>query len=564
MPGLELIGTLALTTKTPARDELQRGVEECSLVVAGDCRAVPYYSGNEIGARWLCRIQGPAAELINDWPTEDGDTYGYFATEQEARQMYNALKAHLPTRMPGVRFVDTRHDNPLNMPTALSESAWQDTTEVARLVLDRMTDLQVVMRNTDVLWTFPANVAQPEGLDLVSYSTQTDVLYVAIARGASGAAEHLAVIYSPRHQPQPMISQGFPGADEDEDYETDAVTFPSNIAVVFWGIAGGHQVLAPARGGDPAAMLHAYMGANIAVPLASNAGDLDQRLGGIAPAYAVRMEPGEYCAHFYMLDPRPGEGYSMMVLSREGAPSFQPAGPEKTSRVRGGLSLDQYAMVAAERDRILMTQGQNAGAALMQLCQRYGIQHQGHPMTAGRVPEWDQLINGGDPELSAQWATQYAMANAKLNGVQMAPEQLAQVAQHQQMVQAQLQQHGQAHRAAGEAIRNGALQLIEMARTQAPPQLVESAKRLVQDPAEALRTAIVILKNPGEKGNPRVQGVDQIADKLARAHWAAMSQEDRDFEGGKEKDYVKENVNDIYEANGIKTGGFFSRLVDKL
>lgn len=258
----------------------------------------------------------------------------------------------------------------------------------------------------------------------------------------------------------------------------------------------------------------------------------------------------------------------MMVLSREGAPSFQPAGPMKTKRIRGGLSLDQYAMVAAERDRILMTMGYDAGPALLDLCKRYGIEHQGQPMNAGRIAEWDVLLDAGDPELGAQWATQYALANAKLNGQRVAPEQLAQIAQHQQAVQVQLAHAGQAHRTANEEVRRSALEVIELARSQAVPQLVASAQRLLpKEPAEAFRKALSILRAPEEEGNPRVHAVDQIVEALARAHWACMSAQDRDFEGGKENAYVKEQIADIYEKNGLKVpgvGGFFSRLVDRL
>jgi hypothetical protein len=572
MPGLTLIGPIAARTQIAAPDEIAKGAESYGIFVVGDVRAVGHYSGTEIGPRWLVRAHGPLAELVQSWPTPDGETSGYFATEEEARRFYGALRGHAPTVAPDLRFVDTRAQHPLNAPGAVSESVFQGETEVLRLILDRMTDLQVVVRNTDAIWTFPAHPAQRDDATLVAYHTQSDVLRVAYAAGPSGAAEHLCVVYS-KEPPERVIAEGMQRATEIEDHTRDPFTVPSNIAVLFWGRAAGKDVLAPARGGDPAAALHGYLGDRIAAPLATNLEDVDRRLGGIPAAWVIRMEPGRYEARYYELDARPGGGHSFLAISRMGAASFQPLSAEGGGRVISGMTIDQYAMMSAERDMILMQQGGNAGPALAALCQRYGQDVPEAPGGgvnlgyAARVTEWDLAIQGNSA-LSAQWVSQLGLARMKLQGVQVSPEQLAQMAQQQQVVQQQLQQHAQAHADATKQVSQGANQVIELARTAPKEQLVSTAQRLAPNgrASDVLYEAVRILKNPDTKGAPRYGFVDLVAEKVVSAHWASMSPEDQKFEGGKEKSYVKEQVAEIYEANGLEAPnkGFFSKLIDKL
>jgi hypothetical protein len=222
---------------------------------------------------------------------------------------------------------------------------------------------------------------------------------------------------------------------------------------------------------------------------------------------------------------------------------------------------------------ILMQQGGNAGPALAALCQRYGQDVPEAPGGgvnlgyAARVTEWDLAIQGNSA-LSAQWVSQLGLARMKLQGVQVSPEQLAQMAQQQQVVQQQLQQHAQAHADATKQVSQGANQVIELARTAPKEQLVSTAQRLAPNgrASDVLYEAVRILKNPDTKGAPRYGFVDLVAEKVVSAHWASMSPEDQKFEGGKEKSYVKEQVAEIYEANGLEAPnkGFFSKLIDKL
>ena len=570
MPGLQIVGRLASQPQTPAPDELTQGFESYGLFVVGDVRAIGEYSGTSLGSRWLCRAQGPLTELVKNWPTENGETWRYHATEEAARAMYQQLRAHAPTVAPDLRFVDTRAQSPLNVPTALSESAWQGDTEVLRLVMDRMTDQQVAIRQTNCIRKFAAHPSQPDGAQLINYFPATAFpLRLAIAPGPSGAAEHLVLIFSMENAPEPWIQEGMPRAVEKINHTTKPFTFPSNIAVAFWARVAGNDVLAPARGQDPGTVLHTYLQNNIVAPLATNIGDLDHRLGGIPAAYAIRMEPGEYVARYYELDATAQGGHSVLAISRVGAPAFQPAGPGNAGgRVIGGLTMDRYAMLAAERDMILMQQGQNAGPALLALCQRYGVPPSNvAALNSARIAQWDVLIQG-DAQLTAQWLAQTTVARMKLSGQEVSQEQLTAISLQSNQMQQQLQQHAQQHQDGKKRINQAGIAILEAARTASKEMLVDQAKKLNPNkPSDVLYEAVRILKNPDTKDSPRYGAVDLFAEKVVQAHWATMSPEDQKFEGGKEKSYVKDQIATIYEKNGLPVpgaGGFFSRLMDKL
>ena len=321
MPGLILIGPVAGRVQIAASDEITQGLESLGMFVAGDARDVGHYSGTELGARWLCRAQGPFVNRVKSWPCA---VWGYHASEDAARSTYSTLRAHALSVEPALEAEDTRADMPLNVPTAASESFWLRGNEVMRMVCDRMADLQVAVRQTEIVRRFEAHPAQPDGAQLVFFSAQNDVLYLAYAPGASGAAEHVVIVSTPRHEPQPVISQGMPHALRLDEHSTKPFTLRSGFVVVFWGRVGGHQILAPAQGRDPAEMLHAYLGQNVAAPLRSGVPGLDERLAGVPAAYAVRVEPGDYVATYHELEATSDAGYSFCAISRLGARPFQP------------------------------------------------------------------------------------------------------------------------------------------------------------------------------------------------------------------------------------------------
>ncbi len=576
MPGLTLLGPIANTSRVPAPTELERLGESEGVFVAGDARDVSLWSGHDLGARWLCRAQGPAVELLRDWPTPNAETWRYHASRDAAAQMYETLRAHLLARFPGVQAYDGRDVTPLNVPDGRAERFFQNgDTEVMRLFFDRMTDLQIAVRTTEGIRRFNADPAREDGPFLVTYTTASDVCYLAMAPGASGAAEHVVIVYSPRHEPEPVISQGMPRAERRK--HSSFFRMDSGFLVAGWARASGRELLAPAGGGDPAAAFHQYLGARAAAPLSTNVPGLDARMA--APgAWVVRVEPGEWQALYYELDAREGEGYSFLCLSRKDAASFQPYVPGNAGgRTLGGLTLEQYAQLTAERERALMTAGANAEGALVALCQRWN-----QPVPSGpgavlgygaRVVEWDLAIQG-DAKLSAEFVAQKSIAGYRMQGIEPTPEMLAQIRAQADFTQQQLAQAASNNKASADELFEGAKQLIEAARAMQPPQLVEEAKRLFPrtvaadgTPAYGFYKAISILKSPGEGANPRFASVDQVAEKLARAHWLCMKDEDRKFEGSSEKKYVKEVIADVYEPNGLQVpgvGGFFSKLIDKL
>jgi hypothetical protein len=564
--------------KTPAASEVEQGFEEIAMFILGDVADVRAYSGMDLGTRWLCRLDGPALMLPIDWP--DGITWKYWPEENGARGMYGKLRQHIFDRFPGTEARDARSEIGLNVPTAMAESFWQNgNTELFRMFYDRMTDLQIAVRQTDCIRRWPCD---PQHLDLkdpafINYFTQSDVLYVAIARGPTGAAQHVLLIYSPLHQPEPVIPQGMPRAERVGENTTKSFQLRSGILCAFWGRISGPSVMAPAGQNDPAQAIHQYLGNRVAAPLNSNVPGLDERLGA-PPAWAIRVEPGEWKAHYYVLDPRPGEGYSFVCLSKVGAPDFQPATVGNAGGMTiGGMTLDQYAMLTCERERILMQYQGNAGPHLAQLCQRYGMQVAMNAMGvdvgyAGRIVDWDKAIQR-DPKLSGQFAAQKNIAMLRMQGIEPNEQQIAQIAAQQQQVQQHLQAANAAHQDATKQLFEGACQIIEAARGKSPAEIIELAKQIFTiemqkagTPAYGLYKAIEILKQPGYRNNPKFNNVDQMTTNLAKAHYQTMKPEDRKSEGSEEK-YVKSVIADVYEKNGLPVpgiGGFFSRLVDKL
>jgi hypothetical protein len=576
MPGLELLGTIAGAPNTPSPNELERGFEEYGMFIAGDASDVRAYSGPDVGSRWLCRLAGMGLELPVDWP--DGITWKFWATEEEARGMYAKLRQHMQLRFPGIEGHDCRSEIPLNAPTAIAEAFLQNGGELFRMFVDRMADLQISVRHTDVLRRFACYPTAPDGPAFINYFTQNDVLYVAVARAPSGAAQHIVVVFSPKHEPQPVISQGMPRAEREKKKTTKAISLRTGIAILFWARVPGASIAAPAGPNDLAAMLHTYLGNRIAAPLQSNVPGLDARLSAPA-AWAIRVEPGDWQAHYYMLDASAGEGYSFMALSKVGAPDFQPATLGNAGgRLIDGLTLEQYAMLAVQRDQILMQYQHNSGPALAALAQNFGLPVPTNALGvdigyAARSLEWEKTING-DPALTAQFVAQRTIAGMRMSGVEPNEQVIAQAAAGAQQIQSQLKAAGQAHADATKEISDGAPKIIEFARGKVPAQIVEAARgifpletRKAGTPAYALGRAIVILKQPGYKGNPKFANVDQLTEALARAHFQSMKPEDQKFEGGNEDKYAKSVVAEVYEANGLKVpgvGGFLSRFVDKL
>jgi hypothetical protein len=462
MPGLELIGTIAGAPKTLSSSQLENGFEEFGMFILGDAADARAYSGPDLGSRWLCRLAGIGLELPIDWP--DGITWKFWDTEDGARGMYGKIRQRIHERFPGVEARDARAEVGLNVPSGVAESFWQKGSELFRLFYDRMSDLQIAVTHTDGVRRFPAYPTAPDGPALINFFSQPDVLYVAIARGPSGAAQHVLLVFSPKHEPEPVISQGMPRAEQIGKKTTNAIQLRSGILLAFWGRVPGAAIVLPAGPNDPSAMLHSYLGDRVASALQSNVPGLDERLPAPA-AWAIRVEPGDWQAHFYLLDANAGEGYSFVALSKVGAPSFQPASVGNAGgRVIGGLTLEQYAMLQSERDGILMRFQGSSGPQLAALCQKYGQQVPTNVMGvdvgyAARIVEWDKAIQG-NPTLSAQYMAQRSIAAMRLQGIEPTEQMMQQAAAQQQHVQDQLKAANKSNADAGKELTEGSHRLI--------------------------------------------------------------------------------------------------------
>ncbi|MEO6572760.1 MAG: hypothetical protein ABIP89_02890, partial [Polyangiaceae bacterium] len=374
-----------------------------------------------------------------------------------------------------------------------------------------------------------------------------------------------------------VIAQGMPRAEKPSGHGQKPITLSSGFLVAFWGRASGPMVMAPTNGQPPGPMLHAYLGNDVARPLSTNVPGLDARLATPA-AYAIRVEPGIYDVHYYELDTDTDGGYSFVCLSRQGAPPFQPATLGTAGgRVIGGMSLADYAMMQCERESVLMQYGMNGGQALAQICAKY---NQPVPTNAlgvdtgyaARIVEWDTLIQG-NAQLSAEFVAAKTVAGFRLRGIEPSQEQINQIVQQQEATAQALKQGAQSHQNANKQLFDGAAQIIELARTRTPEQLIAEGRNVFSietqkagTPAFGFYKTIAMLKQPGYQGNPKFPNVDQVTEKLAQAHYRCMKPEDQRSEGT-EKSYVKDVIADVYEKNGLAVpgvGGFLGRFMDKL
>jgi hypothetical protein len=565
MPGLEPIGVIAGKALSPASDPITQGFESHGLFVVGDAISVRHYSGPYPGYRWLCRAAGPLLDRIQVGPITEPMRYS--TTREEAQAAYAAIRLQVVGL--GLEARDARSEFPLNDPQCYAERFFMNGEELLRLFYDHMTDLQLAVRNTDAIWQFQAHPTDPSAGTLATYHTQNDVLYLAVARAASGAAEHVVLVYSDRHQPEPTIREGMPAAEWIKAFKESTISFPSGVAVVTWGRLSGAEAEWQENPQAPAQSLLGRLGTNVAVPLPAPA-HLAPRLSNVPASYAVRMEPGSYKATYYELDTKEHGGFSCCAISREGAPPFLPVVLGNAGgMIHGGLSMERYAMLCVERDALLLRLGPMAvsSAEMAALCQKYGqpVRSGVEVGRAGRVEGWDKMIER-DAAFSAQWAVQLGIAQYRLQGIEPTKEQVDALAQHQNQVQQHLEAHHKQRAEIQEKTRRAARALIELARTTPVEGLLQACTRDAPraKPEHVFYDCLILLKDPEKFG--KVERVEEVTEKIARAHYATLSPQDQKMEG-KLESYVKEVIGDVYPKHGAKVpgfGGFLSRLIDKL
>ena len=537
MPGLELVGPIAGKTFAQAPDPITAGFESIGLFIVGDAFAIRNYSGPHPGWRWLCRAQGPILQRVQSGAF--ASPVHYVTTREAAQAAYVALRQQAISL--GLVPQDGRDVMPLNDAQCHAERFYANGEEVLRLFYDHMTDLQTAVRNTRAIWQFEANPNDLSAGILASYSSQNDVLYLAIARGSSGAAEHVVLVYSDQHKPTPTIPDGMPRAEWMTTYKESSLSFPSGIAVVQWGRFSGSEVLWQESPENPAQTLHAKLGPNVVIPLASP-GAVAPRLSNVPAAYAVRMAPGTYKATYYELTTPEHGGFSCCAISREGAPPFLPVVVGNAAGMDyGGLKMEQYAMLCVERDDLLMRLGPGAvtSSEMGALCQKYGqpIMTGNHVGRAARVAGWDKMIEG-DAAFSAQWAVQLGIARYRLQGIEPTKEQVDALAAHQYQVTAQLENHHKQQQDLKAEIARAARGLIEMARTTQAPGLVAACAQQAPHakPEHVFYQALAILKDPQKYG--KTERANEVTENIARAHYSTLSP--AESEAGRESGEVRE------------------------
>lgn len=310
------MGTLSGAPAHPVSDPVVRAQESCGLFIAGDASVLRHYSGTEPGSRWLFSADGALIDQLPDWPAARGAQL--LATEQEARALYGHLRAHALAARPALVPQDTRHTFALKAEGAHAESFWLDQQDVLRLFFDRVSDQQAMHLLTDRVATFPSG---HDDSPLMTYATVSARLYLAVARGPSGAADHVALVHSEDAKPEPTITGGLSGAVR--HLQRGGIQLPTGILVVQWGRFSGSDVLRYADAAAPETWLRPQLSSTVTAPI--KIGNVAAGRLGAPGAYAVRMEPGTYeLAHYELSTARYGR-FTCCAVSREGAPSFTPS-----------------------------------------------------------------------------------------------------------------------------------------------------------------------------------------------------------------------------------------------
>lgn len=554
---IQVVGRLAGKVAQPAADPSLHKWEQFGLFVAADPVAIRWYNGATPGWRWVGRVSGPLLDAFPDWPrTPDGGFSYHFGSEQEAHAYYAAVRQYALQCAPDLQPQDTRQERGVNAANGYAETFWRHGQEVLHLLLDQVECMQAVAFEADVIDIAPAWPPGHSFAPLVAFETASDVIYLAVAKGPQGAADHVLLVYSDAHLPDPTISEGLPRAEWMKKIENAGMQFTGDVLVVQWGRFGGQQTLADVDPNDPAGALRQRLEGKLAVPL-SVSHEASERLGGVPAAYAVRMEPGTYGLHYYELSTEDQGRFFCCAISRDGAEPFLPTVVGNAGGVRfGGLSVEQYAMLSVERDQLIAQMGgvQAVNSPQMgAICQKYGVPF--HPGgMAGRIDDWEQYIQG-DPAFSAQWAMHLGMARARLAGHEPDEQQMAAIAQQQQYVQNVLEQG--ANRM--DQIRDHAIATIRMAANRTPDEVLAFVHQnyAAFGVETILHKAVYILREPKEYG--RFDPVEPLCEPLIIAHYRSMDADDQKFHGS-EKSYFKDSRNTIYSSYGLELPGFFNRL----
>lgn len=541
-------------------------------IVVGEPAAIAAWSGLERVGRWKVKVLGPLAELPMVW--NHVRPFQYHRDHASAVAHAAQVREVLLRAMPGTSLAPHPQFGAGSVPGASVEIVTGQNGQTAGvLMVDGEHDYDFALAMTGGVARIPAG--NLDGPPVASWAPPACAAFLALGPGANGAPDHVVLAFTDaKADVRPLIAAGLEGASPDPQVREIAIDAPSGLLVALWGRVSGRALLGGAP--DPAAAVAAALGQQVARPLDVAEAALASRSRG-PMAWAIRVNPGSYTGRLFRSELDGGARLDALVLSRRGAGSFQvmQAGGAK-GRVIAGLSLERYAELAAARDAIYLRATSGAGGAvgaallgaagggaqaeLDALCDRFGVPRAAYGM-AGRVPEWEQAIQG-DPQLSAEYAAFLAIANAKLQGIDPATLDLAGIRDRAQAAHGAVSQAAAAHASSSEKTLEGHYAVFEAARTRDADALLDWARANAyahlpeSDLAWAFGRANAHL-HLYEDDACRVQDPRAILKSFLEATWKITPADERE---GSLAGWVKEQSREIEEAYGIAAPSLLDRL----
>jgi hypothetical protein len=572
---LNYAGQICNYVRTPSPNEDVAAHEGEGPFIFADVRDVGNWTGLERRGRWKVRVLGPLADLPMVW--NHVRPYLFHKDLPAAQAHFQAIKKNLEQTLPGTQFRPHPTFGGGSVPGGRVEViVGQQGNNAGVLMLDGVHDYDVARDMTPGLGAIPAG--NEDGPRVVSWQPPACAPFLAWAPGSGGAADHVVALFSPgQTDVRTLIRKGLPGMARDPQTRDVTIDVPSGVLVGFWSRLDGQRLIAGARGTDPAAWLASSLGQSMTAPLDVGDPELAPRLAGPS-AFAVRVQPGTWRAQLWMGDTDDGAGVSAVVLSRQGAGSFQlMQGGGAQGKKIAGLTLERYAELSAARDRLTMKAaggggmkavgaalGAMAGGAHQQeldaLCDKFGVPR-GPWGLGGRVPEWDQAI-AASPALTAEFTAFMAIANARLDGIDPNTLDLAGIRARAVATQEAVSAQATAHADSTTRTLEGHYAVFEAARTRDSDALLAWAKTEAyahlkgDDIGWAFGRANAHL-HLYEDDACRVQGVRQVLKSFLEACWKAQPPGDRE---GSLAGFVREQSREIEEAYGIGKPSLLDRL----
>jgi hypothetical protein len=560
---LQIVGTISNFAARPSADADIAAHEAEGAFVCGDPAAIAAWSGLERRDRWKVRVLGPLAEMPMLW--NHVRAFVYEGDRARAERHYEELRRTVLESIQGCQLRPHPAFPGGSAPGGRVELiVAPDGGNAGVLLLDREHDYDYAAAMTPGIGALESG--NNGGPRVVGWQPPSCTALVSVARGASGAVDHVVLAFAPGSgDHRRLVSAGLPGAKRAKGTAEVVIEVPSGVLVAQWSRVVGRATLGP-FGGDPGAGLARRMGQQVAAPLEAPDGDLGQRLPGPV-AWAFRVTPGRWRAQLWAMDANAGGGLAALVLSRDGAGSFQllQAGGA-AGRTIAGLTLERYAALCFERDTLLAKASQGAGGGvgaalvgaagggpakeLAALAARYGLPTNGPAMTVARVPEWELAIQG-DAGLTSEYAAFYGVARARMLGQDV---DIDAVRAQAQATHEAVSRHASAHATATQKTYEGHFLVFEAARTGSAAELIEFARETAyahlrpDELAWAMGRAFNALCLHDE--DPiRVQDPMAVCPSFLAALWEVTPAEERE---GALPRFVKRSTAEVAEAYGLR------------